>query len=125
MTNSADLSQKIIMQGVHVELTAALQNSIRDKLDPILRHDESIIRINVRLHQDQKIGTTHHYTGTAQVEIGGPDLVATADDNDAYAVVDKLAQKLAQLLARRTARRKDKRNHPQSVELDAAIPKTN
>lgn len=112
------------MQGIHVELTDSLQSAIRDKFAAILRHNEFIIRINVRLHQDQTIGTDHHYQATAQIEIGGPDLVASADGKDAYVVLDELVEKLDRLLERRHGRRKEKRNHPQEIELDAPIPKT-
>jgi putative sigma-54 modulation protein len=118
-----ETTSKIIMQGIHVELTPALQRAVLEKLDPLLRHDARIIRINVRLHQDQKLGQDYHYTATAEVEMSGPNLVAHADDKDAYMALDQLAQKLDQLLERRHGRRKDKRNHPRSIELDNPLPK--
>jgi putative sigma-54 modulation protein len=114
---------KIIMQGIHVELTPSLQSAILDKFSTLLNHDERIIRLNVRLHKDQKLGQDYHYTATAQVEISGPDLVAHAEDKDAYVALDKLSQKLDQLIERRHDRRKDKRNHPHGIELDANLPK--
>jgi putative sigma-54 modulation protein len=117
------LESKLIMQGVHVELTDALQSAIRDKFAVLLRHNEFIIRINMRLHQDQTMGNEHHYQATAQIEIGGPDLVATADGKDAYSVVDELVERLDLLLQRRHGRRKERRNHPHDIELDANIPK--
>lgn len=118
-----NIDSRIIMQGIHVELTAAMQNAIREKFAVLLRHEERIIRINVRLHQDQTLGTEHHYTATAQIEIGGPDLVASFDGKDAYDVLDGLVAKLDRLLRQRAGRRKDKRNHPHDVELDAELPK--
>lgn len=111
------------MQGVQVELTPAMKNIIREKFIPLLRRNERIIRINVRLHLDQTMGTEHHFSGTAQAEIGGPDLIASAQGNDAYAVIDQLAGTLDRLVERRHDRRKDKRNHPHGVELDASLPK--
>ncbi len=124
MNTNNTLESKLIMQGIHIELTESLKNAIRDKFAVLLRHNEFIIRINVRLHQDQTMGNEHHYQATAQIEIGGPDLIATADGKDAYVVLDDLVGKLDQLLERRHGRRKDKRNHPQEIELDAPIPKT-
>jgi putative sigma-54 modulation protein len=120
---SDNLDSKIIMQGIHVELTDAMQNVIREKFGRLLRHNEWIIRINVRVHQDQTLGTEHHYVVTSQLEIGGPDLVATAQGMDAYDLIDQVVDKLDHLLERRHGKRKDKRNHPQPVELDAPIPK--
>lgn len=118
-----DHASKIIMQGIHVELTPSLQGAILEKFETLLRHNERIIRLNVRLHKDQRIGHDYHYTATAQVELSGPDLVAHADDKDAYVALDKLSQKLDQLLERRHDRRKDKRNHPHGIELEADLPK--
>jgi putative sigma-54 modulation protein len=124
MTNhSDDIGSKIIMQGIHVELTAAMQNIIREKFSVLLRHNERIIRINVRLHQDQTRGQKHHYTATGQIEIAGPDLVASVKGEEAYSVLDGLVDKLDELLRDRHERRKDKRNHPHEVEIDTALPK--
>src|SRR5688572_212327 len=124
MTNySDDIASKIIMQGVHVDLTAAMQNIIREKFSILLRHNERIVRINVRLHQDQQRGKTFHYTATGQIEIGGPDLIATVKGEDAYNVLDGLVEKLDEQLRDRHERRKDKRNHPRQVEIDAPLPK--
>lgn len=114
---------KIIMQGIHVELTPGLQAAILDKFETLLRHNDRIIRLNIRLHKDQQLGQTHHFTATGQVELSGPDLVAHADDKDAYAALDQLSQKLDQLLERRHDRRKSKRNHPHAIELDNPLPK--
>lgn len=119
-----DLANKIIMQGVHVELTAAMQNIIREKFSVLLRHNEWIVRINVRLNQDQKRGQQHHYTATGQIEIGGPDIVASVRGDDAYNVLDGLVEKLDELLRDRHERRKDRRNHPQPIEVDADLPKS-
>jgi putative sigma-54 modulation protein len=118
-----NLEGKLLMQGIHVELTEALQNAIREKFAVLLRHNEFILRINVRLHQDQTLGTDHHYTATAQIEIGGPDLVATADGKDAYVVLDELVDRLDNLIERRHGRRKERRNHPHDIELNSNIPK--
>jgi putative sigma-54 modulation protein len=124
MTNPPDdLESKIIMQGIHVELTDAMKDAVYEKFSGLLRHNERIVRINVRLHQDQQMGKNFHYTGTAQVEIGGPDLVATVKGEDAYNILDELVDKLGEQLRDRHERRKEKRNHPQEIELAADLPK--
>ena len=122
-TTSDDISSKIILQGVHVELTAAMQSVMLEKFAVLLRHNDYIVRINVRLHRDQQIGNEHHYTATAQIEIGGPDLVASAEGKDAYDVVDALVDKLDRQLERRHGKRKDARNHPTATELNVDLPK--
>ena len=121
--NSADIDSKIIMQGVHIELTAAMQNIIREKFSVLLRHNEWIVRINVRLQQDQQRGNNHHYSATGQIEIRGPDLVATVKGDDAYGVLDGVVEILDEQLRERHERRKDKRNRQTDVEIGASLPK--
>jgi putative sigma-54 modulation protein len=120
-----DIDRKLILQGIHVELTAAMQNTMRERFAILLRHNPWIVRINVRLHKDQKLGNgqQHHYTATGHIEIGGPDLHATTEGTAAYDTLDALVEKLDRLLRERHGRRKDKRNHPHDVELEATLPK--
>lgn len=122
-TISDDLAAKIQMQGVHIELTAALQTAIREKFSVLLRHNDRIVRITVRLQQDQNRSNHHAYSATGQIEISGPDIVATVKGDDAYNVLDGLVEKLDEQLRERHERLKDQRNHPRDVELQAALPK--
>ena len=118
MTNHTDDTlSKIHMQGVHLELTAAMQTFIREKFSVLLRHNERIVRVNVRLQHDQNRGTQHHYNATGQIEISGPDLVATVKGDDAYNVLDGLVEKLDELLRERHERFKDRRSRPQDLEV--------
>lgn len=124
MTKHTDeFLSKIHMAGVHIELTAAMQNIIREKFSVLLRHNEWIVRINIRLHQDQKRGQKSHYTATGHIEISGPDIVASVKGDDAYNVLDGLVEKLDEQLRERHERRKDRRNHPHGVDVDAELPK--
>ena len=122
-TISQDTESKIIMQGVHLELTDAMKNAVHEKVGRLLTRNERIVRINVRIRQDQQLGTEHHYTVTGQIEINGPDLVATVEGKEVYDLIDQLSEKLDHLLHRRHGLRKDHRNHPHDVELDARLPK--
>lgn len=122
-TTDNQVSDKLILQGVHVELTEAMKNEMRDRLAVLLRHNEWIVRINVRLQQTQTLGTKHIYSVTGQIELRGPDIVATATADDAYNAVDQLVDKLDEQLRKRHELLKDRRNHPRDVELDASIPK--
>lgn len=116
-------ASKLVLQAIHFDLTEAMEQVIRDKFAVLLRHNDYIVRVNVRIHQDQTMGTERHFTATGQIEIGGPDLVASAEGKEAYVVLDELVEKLDRLLSRRQGRRKDKRNHPEAPEIDAVLPK--
>jgi putative sigma-54 modulation protein len=120
---TSDLSSKLILQAVHLEMTDAMENVMREKLGVLLRHNEYIVRVNVRLQQDQTLGTEHHYTATGQIEISGPDLIASAEGKDAYEVIDILVDKLDRQLERRHGKRKDRRNHPKTPDIDVDLPK--
>ncbi len=124
MTPELDaVPSKLKLQAIHFDLTEAMHNALHDKFAVLLRHNDYIIRVNVRIQKDQTMGTEHHFTATGQIEISGPDLVASAEGKDAYDVADALVAKLDRQLERRHGKRKDKRNHPQSPEIDAALPK--
>lgn len=100
-----------------------MQNVMREKFSVLLRHAETIVRVSIRLNHDQTRGTKHLYTATGQVEIRGPDIVASVKGDDAYNVLDGLVEKLDEQLRERHERRKDKRNHPGNVEIAASLPK--
>jgi putative sigma-54 modulation protein len=118
-----EAATKITMQGVHLDLTEAMRSAIREKFSVLLRHNDRIIRINVRLHSDQQRSQQHNYHATGEIEIGGPNLVATTEGTEAYTVLDELVEKLDRLLGRRHGQLKDKRNHPHDVELESSLPK--
>jgi len=120
---SGDLNSKLTMQGIHVELTEPMQQAIRDKFSILMHHNDHIVAIHVRLQMGPTMGHEHLFTATGQIQIRGPELVATAEGKDPYGVIDGLADKLCGLMDRRHELRKDKRNHPHAVEFEAEIPK--
>ena len=117
------VSDKLILQGVHFDLTDALKSAMRERFATLFRHNEWIVRINVRLSQTQTLGSKRIFSVTGQIELRGPDIVATATADDAYAAVDQLVDKLDEQLRRRHEEMKDRRNHPRGVEIAANIPK--
>ncbi len=123
MPTNEDRADRIYVQAAHFELTEALRQAIAEKFRPVMLRNSEIVRLNVRLAQDQKSGGVLHFSGTAQLEIRGPDLIARAEGTDVYVILDELVEKLGSLLERRQGRRKDKRNHPHEIELDIDLPK--
>lgn len=103
---------KILMQGIHVELTPTLQRAILNKFEAILRHEEGILRLNVRLQKDPHHGHRPHFRATAQVERAGVDLHAEAEGDNAYVTLDQLSDRLFDLLAREHGRIRGRRHLP-------------
>ena len=118
------LATKVIVSGIHLDLTEALKNSARSKAAKLLRHNDHIVRIRIDIEHDKTRDTNNEYLAKGHIEIGGPDLLASVSSEDAYKSLDLLVDKLDGLLRRRHSERKEKRNHPHPVEIDAELPKT-
>jgi putative sigma-54 modulation protein len=116
-------SSKLILSGIHLELTEALKAAAQSKAARLLRHNERIIRLRLDLEHDRTRGVEAQFIAKGHIEIGGPDLLASVASDDAYKSLDLLIDKLDSLLRRRHGLRKDKRNHPRAIEFAAAVPK--
>ncbi len=123
-TPPEDLAAKLILRGIHLDLTDALRNIVAQKAERLLRHNEHLIRIRIDLEYDKTRGSADQFIAKGHLEIGGPDLLASVATEDCYKSIDLLMDKLDRLIRRRHRRFKDKRNHPHAVELTSALPKT-
>jgi len=118
-----ELAAKVIVSGIHLELTDALRQAALEKASRLLRHNSHIVRIRIDLEFDKTKGAGDQFIAKGHIEIGGPDLIASVQSEDGYKSLDFLIDKLDGLLRRRHGLRKDHRNHPHDVELDANLPK--
>tara|TARA_R110002050_G_scaffold230454_1_gene366251 strand:+ start:772 stop:1098 length:327 start_codon:yes stop_codon:yes gene_type:complete len=106
-----------------MDLTDGLKQIVQDKVAKLLRHEPRIDRVRVELeHHETK---SHHgqFTAKGHVEIAGPDLNASATEDDAYAAIDKLVSELDRALRKRAADRLSKRHDLHPVDLGADLPK--
>lgn len=115
---------RIHFQGIHIELTEALQAAIYEKFGALLRHNEHIVRIEVRLQKAQTLGHDALFNASGKITLRGPDLVAHAEGKEGYGVLEAVAAKLDRLLEKRHGLRKEKRNHPHPAEVGGELPKT-
>ena len=75
--------------GHHVEVTAAIQDYVKTKLDRVIRHFDNVTSVHVILSVEklkQKAEVTMH--------VKGKDIHADSVDSDLYAAIDSLADKL-------------------------------
>lgn len=75
--------------GHHVEVTPAINEYVRTKLDRVIRHFDNVISVHVILSVDkldQKAEVTLH--------VKGKDIHADSVELDLYAAIDTLADKL-------------------------------
>ncbi|MCC6415518.1 MAG: ribosome-associated translation inhibitor RaiA [Opitutaceae bacterium] len=106
------LAAKIIVSGIHVTLTEALKEAALSKASRLLRHNDRIVRIRIDIEHDTTRASTDEFVAKGHIEIGGPDLVASASSEDAYKSLDLLINKLDRLLRHRHSKRVDGRKHP-------------
>lgn len=118
------IGAKVILRGIHLDLTDAMKSIYSEKAAKLLRHEPRIDRIRIDIELDKTKTAKDHFIAHGRIEISGPDIVASADSEDAYKSVDLLTDKLDGLLRKRHSELKEKRHHPHSVELDGvALPK--
>jgi putative sigma-54 modulation protein len=117
------IGAKLILRGIHLNLTDAMRSIIHEKVGRLLRHEPRIDRVRIDVDLDKTKGSKAHFVAKGHIEISGPDLNASVDSDDAYKAVDLLIDKLDGLLRKRHSELKEKRHHPHSVELGGALPK--
>jgi len=77
------------ISGHHVEITDALREIIKTKLEKLERHFDQISSINVILSVEKQ-----RQTAEATIHIAGADLAANATHDDMYTAIDQLTDKL-------------------------------
>lgn len=121
MTNhdSSVAGAKILLRGIHLTLTDALRDNLREKAERLFRHDPRIDRVRIDLEHDTTRGRAV-FVAKGHIEIGGPDLLATVASENAYKAIDLMIDKLDRLLVRRGELSKARRHrHAPLREMEA------
>jgi putative sigma-54 modulation protein len=116
-------ADRLIVRGIHLDLTDALRTAVTEKSARLFRHEEHIIRLRIDLEHDKTQDVNHRFLAKAQIEIRGPDLIASVASEDAYKSIDLLVDKLDGLLRKRHSHHKEKTHHPRAVEITDELPK--
>ena len=114
---------RIIVRGVHLELSAALKSTAEEKVVRLLRHQERIIRVRLDLEHDRTRDPRHAFVAKGHLEVRGPDLVASVASDELSKSLDELIDKLDRMLRKRACAAKTKRRHPHGVDIPAKLPK--
>lgn len=101
---------RFLIRGVHLDLSEALHQAALLKASRLLRHNDRIVRVRIDLEHDRTREHALAFTATGRLELGGPDLVASAASENAYKSIDLLVDKLDGLLRRRHQKRVNTRN---------------
>jgi len=99
----------IIITGVHLSLTDAIKNAVKEKMSKLFLHEPSIIRVRVELAQDVHKKDQGEFMAKGCIEIQGPDLVVAVYSENLYKAIDLLQDKLQRKIRRRSRLLKVKR----------------
>ncbi len=80
---------QITISGHHVDVTDALKDYVKCRLDKLGRHHDRITSTNVILSVDKLVQKAE-----ASVHVSGKEFFANSESNDLYAAIDLLADKL-------------------------------
>ena len=93
------------VSGHHLEITPALRDYLRVKLNRITRHFDQVIDAHVILTVDKLLQKAE-----ATLHVPGKELHCESSQQDLYAAIDLLADKLDRQVQRYKNRLYDKRN---------------
>lgn len=115
--------QPLTISGVHLELTNAIKEHVREKTKKLFAHEAQIIGIQVELKCNPKVNKQKEFTAEGHIRIYGPPMVAKEESDDLYKSVDLLVLKLDRMLRRRSRLKRVKRKQLHDIEIPAEIPK--
>jgi putative sigma-54 modulation protein len=102
-------SAKLIVRGIHVELTDAMKAAIVARAERLFRHEPHILMLRVDVERDHK-RRGRMFVAKGKVEIAGPDITASTASGDAYLAIGLLIDKLDRMLRKRATALRRKRH---------------
>lgn len=119
-TTLPTLAERIEIHGENLPLTDQLRATATEKISRLLRDDDGILRIRVDLQRDPAAAQEGEYIAKGQIELGGPDLLASVASNDPARSLEFLLENFDRQLRRRHSALR--RNLPRSKALGSAGP---
>ena len=80
----------LTISGHHLEVTPALNNYVKTKLDRITRHFDQVVDIKVLLTVEKQKEKERRQRAECNIHVKGSDLFAESSHEDLYAAVDEL-----------------------------------
>ena len=108
---SSEPAEKIIVRGIHLEITPALRAAALEKGTRLFRHHARLVRARLDLEHNHAADDHSRFIAKGHIEISGPDLIASVASGDAYKSLDLLIDKLDRMLRERSRARADRRNN--------------
>ncbi len=94
----------LTISGHHLEVTPALREYVRTKLDRVTRHFDQVVDVNVLLTVEKQKEKDRRQRAEVTLHVKGRDIFVENSHEDMYAAIDQLMDKLD----RQVVRHKDK-----------------
>ncbi len=109
----------LTISGHHLDVSPALREYVRTKLDRVTRHFDQVVDITVLLSVEKLSEKERRQKAEVTLHVKGKDIFAECASEDLYAAIDQLMDKLDRQVCRHTDKVQD-HHHPASKRIDAA-----
>ena len=108
----------LTISGHHLEVSPALRDYVRAKLDRVTRHFDQEVDINELLTVEKLKEKERRQKAEVTLHVKGKDIFVEQSHEDLYAAIDQLMDKLDRQVCRHKDRVQD-HHHPAAKRLDA------
>ncbi|NDY91977.1 ribosome hibernation-promoting factor, HPF/YfiA family [Ideonella livida] len=112
----------LTISGHHLEVTPALREHVRNKLERVTRHFDQVVDVNVLLTVEKLKEKERRQKAEVTLHMKGKDIFVEQSHEDLYAAIDQLMDKLDRQVVRHKDRLQD--HHHEAVkrqEMGAAL----
>lgn len=102
----------LTISGHHLEVTPALREYVRTKLDRITRHFDQVVDVNVLLMVENLKEKARRQKAEITLHIKGRDIFVEQSHEDLYAAIDQLVDKLDRQVCRHKDRIREYHHEP-------------
>lgn len=102
----------LTISGHHLEVTPALREYVRSKLDRVTRHFDQVVEINVLLTVEKLKEKERRQRAEVTLRVKGRDIFVEQSHEDLYAAIDQLMDKLDRQVCRHKDRVQDHQHAP-------------
>ncbi|MFZ4650380.1 MAG: ribosome hibernation-promoting factor, HPF/YfiA family [Rubrivivax sp.] len=97
----------LTITGHHLEVTPALREYVRTKLDRVTRHFDQVVDVGVRLSVENLKEKERRQKAAVTLHVKGRDIAVEQAHEDLYAAIDQLMDKLDRQVVRHKDRVQD------------------
>lgn len=81
------------ISGHHLDITTAISDHVKIKLERVLRHFDQVLGVNVVLSVDNSKEKEKRQQASVQIHLKGKDIFLETCHENLYAAIDELAEK--------------------------------